>query len=308
MQSVTEFDVVFISYDEPNKEENWANLLEVCPWAKRVDGVEGIDAAHKAAANESETERFLSVDGDTQVDPRFFDVELDFDSPKFQEATLSWAGRNHTNGLVYGNGGIKLWWKPNVLAMKTHEHPEREDEEKVDFCWHQKYVQMYDCFSTTRIDGSPYQSWRAGFREGVKMSLNEGKKFEIGRFKELIWPLNYKRLLVWCSVGADVENGTWAMIGARLGLWHNYFSEDWDFGLISNYDWMEETFKGYYPKYSGEESQFRSTAHWERLKDLSRNLQYTLGIDVADLDAQQSRFFKAVSEGQRRKGASIIED
>jgi len=308
MQSVTEFDVIFLSYDEPNKEKNWANLLEICPWAKRVDGVKGIDAAHKAAANESETERFLSVDGDTQIDGRFFDIELDFDNPKFQEATLSWAGRNYTNGLIYGNGGIKLWWKPNVLAMKTHEHPDRTDEEKVDFCWHQKYVQMYDCFSTTRIDGSPYQSWRAGFREGVKMGLDEGKTVDPTRFKELIWPVNYKRLLIWASVGNDVENGSWSMLGTRMGILHTYFREGWDFGLISDYDWMKETFDAYYPLYSGSESAFSALAHWERIKELGERLRKEMSIEVAELDSNQSRFFKAVSEGQRRKGASIIEN
>ena len=156
---ITEFDIVFLSYDEPNAEENWADLLRMCPWAKRVHGVKGLDAAHKAAANESETERFLTVDGDCKVDSRFFDIRLDFS--QYQETTLSWAGRNHTNGLIYGNGGLKLWWKQNVLDMRTHEHPDRKEEEKVDFCWHQNYVQMNDCFSTTYINASPYQAWRA---------------------------------------------------------------------------------------------------------------------------------------------------
>ena len=47
---ITEFDIVYISYDEPNAEQNYANLLEKCPWAKRSHGVWGSDAAHKAAA------------------------------------------------------------------------------------------------------------------------------------------------------------------------------------------------------------------------------------------------------------------
>lgn len=308
MQSITEFDVVFLSYDEPNKEENWANLLEVCPWAVRVDGVEGIDAAHKAAATVATTERFLTVDGDTRVDARFFDIELDFTNPKFEEATLSWAGKNHTNGLIYGNGGLKLWWTENVFQMKTHEHPERKEEEKVDFCWHQKYVQMYDCFSTTRIDGSPYQSWRAGFREGVKMSLSEGERVNPDKFEELIWPVNYKRLLIWCSVGADIQNGTWAILGARMGLLYTYFKEDWDFGLISDYSWMKETFEEHGPYYEAQESMVPAQAHFERIKDLGQRIKGGLRIDLADLTGEQSRFVKAISEGQRRKGASIIED
>ena len=48
--SINEFDIVFISYDEPNADENYAHLLDICPWAMRSHGVWGSDAAHKAAA------------------------------------------------------------------------------------------------------------------------------------------------------------------------------------------------------------------------------------------------------------------
>ena len=44
---VSDLDFVYISYKEPNKEENWADLLSKVPWAKRVDGVKGFDSAHK---------------------------------------------------------------------------------------------------------------------------------------------------------------------------------------------------------------------------------------------------------------------
>ena len=48
---INEFDVVFISYDEPNADQNYQDLLEKCPWALRSHGVWGSDAAHKAAAS-----------------------------------------------------------------------------------------------------------------------------------------------------------------------------------------------------------------------------------------------------------------
>ena len=63
--SINDFDIVYISYDEPNADENYADLLEKCPWAKRSHGVWGSDAAHKAAAALSETERFITVDAIT---------------------------------------------------------------------------------------------------------------------------------------------------------------------------------------------------------------------------------------------------
>ena len=45
---ITDLDFVYISYKEPNKEQNWADLKSKVPWAKRVDGVKGFDSAHKA--------------------------------------------------------------------------------------------------------------------------------------------------------------------------------------------------------------------------------------------------------------------
>ena len=44
---ISDLDFVYISYMEPNKEENWADLKNKVPWAKRVDGVKGFDSAHK---------------------------------------------------------------------------------------------------------------------------------------------------------------------------------------------------------------------------------------------------------------------
>ena len=59
---VSDLDFVYISYAEPNKEENWADLKNKVPHAKRVDGVKGFDNAHKAAARLAETQFFPVTD------------------------------------------------------------------------------------------------------------------------------------------------------------------------------------------------------------------------------------------------------
>ena len=105
MIDVADLDVIFLSYDEPNKEHNWADLRSKCPWAKRVDGVEGSDAAHKAAGEASSTERFILVDGDNIVNPALFDQQLDIDSMP-ADAVIRYQGLNIVNGLKYGNGGV----------------------------------------------------------------------------------------------------------------------------------------------------------------------------------------------------------
>ncbi len=69
---IADLDCIYLSYDEPNKEETWAQIKNMVPWARRVDGVKGSDSAHKAAAEASTTERFILIDGDNLPDPAFF--------------------------------------------------------------------------------------------------------------------------------------------------------------------------------------------------------------------------------------------
>jgi len=297
---ISEYDLIFMSFDEPNAEQNWADLVSKCPWAQRSHGVKGLDEAHKAAANMAQTERFILVDGDCIVDETFFDQKLDLSVPKFERTTLSWASKNHINGLVYGNGGVKLWWRQNVLDMKTHENAELE-EEKVDFCWHQRYIQMHNCYGTTYTNSTPYQAWRAGFREGVKMSLDQGIKVNPEKFESSIWPVNYKRLLILASVGADVENGNWAILGTRMGMEMTNLT-DWDFSLISDYTWIEDFFSNeVYPKFNNENNMDNELF---RLGDLLRR---KLRVQLAELDAIQSKFFKSVNLNLERRGSMALE-
>ena len=104
-----------------------------------------------------------------------------------------------------------------VLNMKTHENAD-EETKKVDFCWDLNYIQMNNIYSTVHNAGS-IKSFRAGYREGVKMSLDEGKVVKPNEFKKRIWPKNYERLITWQNIGADIDNGLWAIYGARLGCY-----------------------------------------------------------------------------------------
>ena len=169
---IIDYDIIYLSYDEPNAEKNYADLVSKVPWAKRVHGVEGSDAAHKACAELSETDRFITVDGDNQINPNFLQQTLDLDNhPELSTSVISWCGKNIINGLMYGNGGLKCWPKEHVLNMRTHENAEPGNvAAQVDFCWDLKYIQQNSCFSEVYNNETPQQAWRAGFREGVKMA------------------------------------------------------------------------------------------------------------------------------------------
>jgi hypothetical protein len=291
--NLSEVDCIFLSYDEPNAEKNYADLLNKAPWAKRVHGVKGSDAAHKACAELSETDRFITVDADNVVDPKFFDIAVDLDKiVNGNRKQFSWCGKNHINGLVYGNGGLKCWTRDFVLGMRTHEAA-TSDRGQVDFCWEEDYTQMAGLYSVSYNNASPLQAWRAGFREGVKMTLNNGLKQQLINPKKQIVRRNYQRILIWQSVGADVENGLWAVYGARLGCYMTNCT-DWDHVQVRDFEYLT--------------SLFDPTVDLDKeIKRLGNEIRLKLNMPVADLDEIQSKFFKDVWVNPPRFEASVRE-
>jgi hypothetical protein len=279
-REMSEFDFVFLSYDEPNAEALYAELLNMVPWAKRVHGVKGFDSAHRACADAADTDFFVTVDGDNRVDEQFLNVKVNISEGQDDHA-WTWAGRNHINGLVYGNGGLKLWSKQFVRTMNSHENS-NNDAAKVDFCWDAKYHEVFGTYSTSMINGSAYQAFRSGYREGVKMSLENGLRVAPSEFSRKVWIYNLHKLLIWCSVGADVENGIWSIYGARQGVFDCNLTKS-DHTMIRDYDWFNELWNSV--------KDFDPTA--ESFK-LGEKLRQGLNIEIADLDATDSKFFKRI--------------
>ena len=205
--------------------------------------------------------------------------------------------KNIINGLIYGNGGLKCWTKDFVLNMKTHENSDPNDTESVvEFCFDPRYYQMNGCYSTSYINGSPFQAWRAGFREGVKMCLNRGAVPTVDEFKETVASRNLNNLTIWHNVGQDVENGIWAIYGARLGTYMTLLT-DWEHTNVQwfdNYVEMWEEYKDKDPAYYAEE--------------VGENLKNKLGLPICTLNASQSKFFKRhYSTNFHNKGPLITE-
>lgn len=283
---VADLDCIYLSYDEPRKEEFWLKIRDMYPYAKRVDGVKGSDAAHKAAAEASDSERFFVIDGDNMPDPEFFNLQLNFNQApeNAHKAQFRWKAINNINGLRYGNGGMSSWTKDYVLNMKTHENTDGSEHTQVDFCMDSTkdnlYWSMHDCYSTTYPNGSPFQAWRAGFREGVKMCLTGGKKPNVEQFKENVLNRNLNNLTIWHNVGLDVENGDWAIYGSRLGTYMTMLT-DWNHREVIAFD--------------------NFVVMWEKYKDHDPNLELQkigqmlhdkLGLPMCVLSKEQSKFFK----------------
>ena len=277
---IADLDCIYLTYDEPEREEFWVKIRNMIPWARRVDGVKGSDAAHKAAAEASTTERFILIDGDNLPNEQFFNLTLELPDEQWESAVFRWRARNHVNGLMYGNGGLSSWTRTFVNNMRTHESTDGRAETEVEFCFDPLYWPMHDCYSTTYPNGSAFHAWRAGFREGVKMCLNQGRKPSLADFKQQVQQRNLDHLTIWHNVGRDVEHGVWAIAGARMGTYMTMLTE-WDHRLVQNFDALADIFQtvdGHNPE----------TVLGRVAEDLYRQLDLPMTV----IDAPSSRFFK----------------
>ena len=299
---IFDFDIIYLSYDEPNAEQNYYDLKRKIPWAKRVHGVEGSDAAHKACAKLSETDRFITVDGDNTIDQDFLNEIICIkDGVDISNHVFSWTGYNTINGLMYGNGGIKCWPKQTVLDMKTHENAEPDNAQaQVDFCWDLEYIQINKCMSTVHNNFTPQQAWRAGFREGVKMALIDGQRPSLEDFKKVHWK-NLHRLFVWLMVGADVENGLWAIYGAREGLYKTMCT-NWDYVNVRDFEYLNKLWDDEYSKITEKMLPYEIMGLGETLVH-----ELELPIAVDPLDELQSKFFKTVYNNPSRLSHPYLE-
>ena len=234
-----DYPTVFLSYDEPNCESNYQHLLSLNPNALRIHGVKGSDSAHKAVANlvKDFATNVIIVDGDNIVKWNFYQNSYELSLSDITDTVLSFSTYNIVNGNVYGNGGIKVWPVSLLQSMQTHEHSTNVNV-KVDFDL-TKYVQINTVGSEIAINSSPQQAFRAGFREGIKLLLNDGE--EKYSMLKLDWR-NYDRLWRWMHVGQDVENGIYCIYGARYACYLLKVEKSFDIIKVNDFTYLNDLF------------------------------------------------------------------
>jgi hypothetical protein len=94
---------------------------------------------------------------------------------------------------------------------------------------------------------------------------------------------NLERLRHWCMVGSDVENGNWAIYGARLGCAMAAL-EGLDRTRVSDFDWVADLWREQARRFDGQTTEFAKAS--ARLAD---RLNDALSLDLAELDAEASR-------------------
>jgi len=224
------YDIAFISYNESNADDNYRILSERFPLAKRIHGIHGIHQAHIFAAHSCHTKMFWVVDADIVVSESF----------KFNHTVSEWESRcvhiyrslNPVNGLIYGNGGVKLLPRlPTInmdvvgTDMTTNISPD--------------IIVMDETAGTTAFNVSAFSAWRSGFRECAKLSS-----------KVIYNQVNDEtdhRLAIWQTVGSDELNGEHVIAGAKLGraFGEKHSKSISHLNLINDFAWLREQFNIY---------------------------------------------------------------
>jgi hypothetical protein len=221
------YDIVFISYQEPNADENYERILERFPRCKRVHGVKGIHQAHIAGAKLCNTELFWIIDGDaTIVDDFNFDYQV---ARWDKEMVHVWRSQNPINDMVYGYGGVKLFPTDLTINMDTSK-PDMTTSIST------KFKAVHDISNITAFNTDAFNSFKSAFRECTKLS---SKVIDRQKNEE-----TEDRLRIWTTVGKDRPYGEDAIRGAREGAAYGMANQGNTEALkkINDFDWLKERF------------------------------------------------------------------
>lgn len=218
-------DIVFLSYQEENADENFQHLLDIVSHGgiTRVHGVKGIPQAHLKAAQAACTEYVYIVDGDNYV-YNYFEFNFEPIGPK--NSTYVWRAMNPLNELVYGYGGVKLFNRRESINRLL------SFEMKNDMTTHlfDNFYPIDEIASITKFNTSPFNTWKSAFRECAKLESGSIRNAS----KE-----TKNRIEIWLT-DAHGDYAEYALDGAKQGV--KYAKEHKDISKINDFDWLKEMY------------------------------------------------------------------
>jgi hypothetical protein len=225
------YDIVFISYNESNADENYDRLLKKFPRAKRVDKIKGIHQAHIKAAEIANSEMFWVVDGDAVI---LEDFEFDYETSTYERDIVHvWRSKNPINNLVYGNGGVKLLPRYLTLNIDVNTSDMTTSISK-------KFKAVQEISNITAFNTDEFTTWRSAFRECAKLASRVIDRQHDDETQQ--------RLDTWCTVGSDQPYGRFAISGALIGKQYGLENKNNPSALlkINDFDWLKEQFEKTY--------------------------------------------------------------
>ena len=110
-------------------------------------------------------------------------------------------------------------------------------------------------------------------------------------YTRTIWRNNLNILSTWMTIGADVENGKYAMLGARMGCFYTVIEPNNEFFKIRDLNDMEKYF---------EETSVENID--EELVMFGNSLRQQIDMPIAEYDEADSRFYRFVMPAHINRG------
>jgi hypothetical protein len=219
---------VFISYYEPNAEQNFDDLYSrfntigvFGDRVKRVSNVKGIHNAHIEAAKLAKTSYFYVVDGDAKVVQDFKFAH----TAEERDIVHVYHSANPINDLTYGYGGVKLL--PTTL---THNMDITTTDMTTSIS--DKFKVINEVSNITAFDTDAFSTWKSAFRECAKLAsktINRQDEEETNA-----------RLKTWTTYATGSYKRD-ALRGANAGMQFG-LSNSSDLNLINDFDWLKGQF------------------------------------------------------------------
>ena len=224
------YDIIFISYHEPNAEDLFKDLYKrfnsigvFGDRVKRIKNIKGIHEAHIEASKISNTDYFFVVDGDAEILDTF---NFDYVVPNLVEDIVHvWTSINPLNNLKYGYGGVKL-----LPTQLTKNLDVNTSDMTTSISKHFKVMEEVSNISFFNTD--EFSTWRSAFRECAKLSSKIIDRQDEGETDE--------RLKIWTNE-ADGRFCEYAIRGARAGMEFG-LSRGTDLRLINDFNWLKKQF------------------------------------------------------------------
>ncbi|MGI5530565.1 hypothetical protein ACQEVX_25225 [Streptomyces syringium] len=223
---MTDFDAVFLSYDEPMANSLHSRLQRTLGGSvKRLHGVHGMRRAYRLCAEVVEREQFFLADGDFAVATGFDPAAVE---PLNEDIAMRvWQAVNPVNGLTYGYGGLKLIRRSALRDMGEAVDVLAALPGRIEFAQQTAGI--------TRFNQSPFHAWKAGFRECAMLSRGS----EYGMADDDA----HKRVEAW-TLSRSGEFAAYAAAGAQEGVAFACLTarDPQQFDHLNSPTWLRERF------------------------------------------------------------------
>jgi hypothetical protein len=209
-------DAVFVSFNEPRADELYADALRSFPALKRLHGVRGAGRAYALSAQMVDTQWYVLIDADCRLLHDEFDVggaaEFVHDAD-----VIVWLSRNEVNDLVCGYGGVKLV-RTHTMRCVAWASTGRDVLTRAGRL---QFLKQVGCM--TLFNQSPFQAWKAAFRETLVLLRDDFGEPEARR---------RRRIDAWARPKPEAAFSEWVAAGASDAI--RAFSDsapryaDWD--------------------------------------------------------------------------------